>query len=229
MFVKANSLRIHRSRLFLALTIAFTWGPSLIAADAVTPGSVIAERPTLKCIGFRWPIEGDENRNAVVKVAYRQAAGGEFPDPGQDGAGIGIVERQRHQGPPIRPAGSGRREEVTERDDPGLARQEVELGCEPRLRKVEGPVARGGRAVGQDVVVRQDDSAGAPAREVRRHPRTDQCALPDALEHARNRGAQDRGPARREGCRAGRPSDTPSSFAFRSRETCNPAIRARRK
>jgi hypothetical protein len=42
------------------------------AADSVTPGKFIVERPTLICLGFEWQISGDENRNATVAVSYRK-------------------------------------------------------------------------------------------------------------------------------------------------------------
>src|SRR5262245_38619290 len=46
---------------------------SLFAADAVTPGKFVVERPTLICLGFEWQIAGDDNRNAAVEVSYRKA------------------------------------------------------------------------------------------------------------------------------------------------------------
>lgn len=49
-------------------------GPSTPAApNAITPGEVFEERPTLHCLGYRWYVSGDENRNAEVLVAYRKA------------------------------------------------------------------------------------------------------------------------------------------------------------
>jgi hypothetical protein len=42
------------------------------AADAVSPGKFVVERPTLICLGFEWQIAGDDNRNAVVDVSYRR-------------------------------------------------------------------------------------------------------------------------------------------------------------
>jgi hypothetical protein len=38
------------------------------ADDAVTPGELIVEPPTLICLGFQWQATGDENRNATVAV-----------------------------------------------------------------------------------------------------------------------------------------------------------------
>ncbi|HUQ95963.1 MAG TPA: hypothetical protein VM120_30070 [Bryobacteraceae bacterium] len=43
------------------------------AADAVSPGGFVVERPTLICLGFEWKIAGDDNRNAIVDVSYRKA------------------------------------------------------------------------------------------------------------------------------------------------------------
>jgi hypothetical protein len=40
--------------------------------DNVWPVAFIVEPPTLHCAGFQWKIEGDQNRNASVKVKYRK-------------------------------------------------------------------------------------------------------------------------------------------------------------
>src|SRR5436853_3629318 len=45
----------------------------LSAANAVTPGRFVVERPTLICLGFEWQIAGDDNRNATVAVSFRKA------------------------------------------------------------------------------------------------------------------------------------------------------------
>ena len=45
----------------------------LYAADAVTPGKFVVERPTLICLGFEWQISGDENRNSSVEVSFRKS------------------------------------------------------------------------------------------------------------------------------------------------------------
>ena len=42
------------------------------STDKTTAGEFIIEPPTLICAGFEWMIEGDENRNAVVSVAFRK-------------------------------------------------------------------------------------------------------------------------------------------------------------
>ena len=48
----------------------FDVGPEL---DRVVPGELLVDPPTLRCLGFRWYITGDSNRNAAVQVAYREA------------------------------------------------------------------------------------------------------------------------------------------------------------
>jgi len=42
--------------------------------DAVNPGKLIVERPTLICLGFEWPVSGDDNRNSTVEVSYRKTS-----------------------------------------------------------------------------------------------------------------------------------------------------------
>ncbi|MBI1896309.1 MAG: hypothetical protein HYS04_07200 [Acidobacteria bacterium] len=56
-------------RACLLVLIAFP----LLAADAVTAGRFIVERPTLINLGFEWHITGDDNRNAAVEVSYRES------------------------------------------------------------------------------------------------------------------------------------------------------------
>ncbi|WP_031495176.1 hypothetical protein [Bryobacter aggregatus] len=43
----------------------------LMAQNAITPGRFHVEHPTLRNLGFEWPIQGDANRNATVSVRYR--------------------------------------------------------------------------------------------------------------------------------------------------------------
>jgi hypothetical protein len=38
----------------------------------VNPGALVVDHPTLINLGFEWPIDGDENRNARVEVSYRK-------------------------------------------------------------------------------------------------------------------------------------------------------------
>jgi hypothetical protein len=42
------------------------------AQDAVTPGEFIIDPPTIENLGFRWYVDGDDNRNASVSVSYRR-------------------------------------------------------------------------------------------------------------------------------------------------------------
>jgi hypothetical protein len=51
---------------------------TLRAEDAVQAGQFRAERPTLLSLGFDWDISGDDNRNASVEVAYRQAGAAQW-------------------------------------------------------------------------------------------------------------------------------------------------------
>ncbi|MBK9167932.1 MAG: hypothetical protein IPM24_10755 [Bryobacterales bacterium] len=55
-----------------ALLLSLACALSMHGADAVTPGKLIVEPPTLINLGFHWYIDGDANRNATVDVRYRQ-------------------------------------------------------------------------------------------------------------------------------------------------------------
>src|ERR1039457_2947459 len=48
--------------------IAAAAGPAI----QTRPGELVIDPPTLINLGFEWPIEGDDNRNATVEVAYRR-------------------------------------------------------------------------------------------------------------------------------------------------------------
>jgi len=54
---------------FLLLCAGATGADSV---KKVKPGELFIEHPTLINLGFEWPIEGDENRNAKVEVSYRK-------------------------------------------------------------------------------------------------------------------------------------------------------------
>jgi len=66
---------MRHSLLVLSIVLlAATFMPRLAAAgDAAAPGELVPELPTLKCLGMRWTIAGDDNRNARVAVEYRRA------------------------------------------------------------------------------------------------------------------------------------------------------------
>lgn len=40
--------------------------------NAVTPGELAVDPPTLICLGFFWPVKGDDNLNAVVSTEFRR-------------------------------------------------------------------------------------------------------------------------------------------------------------
>lgn len=42
------------------------------ARDSSIPGVLTEELPTLRCLGVRWAVAGDANRNAAISVQYRQ-------------------------------------------------------------------------------------------------------------------------------------------------------------
>jgi hypothetical protein len=55
-----------------AQPLAQTGGQKSSPADAVTPGELVVEHPTLINLGFEWLIDGDANRNASVDVSFRK-------------------------------------------------------------------------------------------------------------------------------------------------------------
>jgi hypothetical protein len=52
------------------LSAFFTTSVAL-AANGTATGELIIDPPTLMALGFAWPIEGDNNRNAQVSITYR--------------------------------------------------------------------------------------------------------------------------------------------------------------
>ena len=60
------------TRWALRFTAALLAGSGCPAADAVAPGRLVTDPPTLENLGFRWYLEGDDNRNAAVTVSYRR-------------------------------------------------------------------------------------------------------------------------------------------------------------
>src|SRR5688572_6168163 len=52
--------------------LSIWWALPAAAADGTTAGELVVEPPTLLSLGFEWPIEGDDNRNATVAVSYRK-------------------------------------------------------------------------------------------------------------------------------------------------------------
>ena len=58
--------------LTLLCMAVFAWVRSAAADDAVSPGEVTVQPPTLICLGLEWRVAGDENGNATAAVAYRK-------------------------------------------------------------------------------------------------------------------------------------------------------------
>src|SRR5947208_16696771 len=63
-----------------AFVLSLITPPHLRSENAVHPGRVTVEPPTLICLGFEWDISGDDNRSALVEVAYRQSAASEWKE-----------------------------------------------------------------------------------------------------------------------------------------------------
>jgi hypothetical protein len=53
-------------------SISGAFSSAAAAQNAIMPGKFSVEPPTLMSLGFDWMISGDDNRNARVKVSYRQ-------------------------------------------------------------------------------------------------------------------------------------------------------------
>ena len=49
--------------------VGFEMGPKV---DEIIPKQFIIDPPTIENLGFRWYVEGDNNRNAKVEVAFRK-------------------------------------------------------------------------------------------------------------------------------------------------------------
>ena len=59
-------------KLAATLLLLLLTGSVARAADSTTTGDIIVDPPTLMALGFAWPIEGDDNRNARVSIVYRR-------------------------------------------------------------------------------------------------------------------------------------------------------------
>ena len=44
-----------------------------MAANSTVPGTLVTDPPTIMALGFSWEISGDDNRNCVVQLDYRQS------------------------------------------------------------------------------------------------------------------------------------------------------------
>ena len=71
-----------KRHLFMMMSLVFLFLLGLSTActvdkNKVKPGEFVIEPPTLIAHGFEWHIEGDDNRNAAVKVSYRKKGAGD--------------------------------------------------------------------------------------------------------------------------------------------------------
>ena len=62
-----------RTRLSSVIFTLLAAGGAALGGDAATAGKLTQELPTLKCLGVRWLVAGDDNHNARVGVKYRKA------------------------------------------------------------------------------------------------------------------------------------------------------------
>ena len=63
---------------FVAVCMLLAAGPAARAGDAAVAGKLVEELGTLKCLGVRWLVGGDDNRNARVQVEYRKAGNAQW-------------------------------------------------------------------------------------------------------------------------------------------------------
>lgn len=57
----------------MAVLLVFAMLGAAFAKDTAVPGQLVVQEPTLICLGFEWHIQGDDNENCRVEVAYREA------------------------------------------------------------------------------------------------------------------------------------------------------------
>ena len=77
-FLTAVRLKGERMKKYLSAVLSLLMISSIaVAADRVTTKELIIDPPTLMALGFAWPIQGDDNRNARGSINYRKK--GETP------------------------------------------------------------------------------------------------------------------------------------------------------
>jgi hypothetical protein len=67
-----HGFRLMRALAGASVFALFASGGAALAQNPVVSGAFNVERPTLKSLGLDWVIEGDDNRNASVALAYRK-------------------------------------------------------------------------------------------------------------------------------------------------------------
>lgn len=79
---KSKKLNLRRLNCYILYVVIFGMLAALVCkaegGDATTPGEFKIDPATLKCLGFRWYIGGDDNGNAEVEVAYRKKGASEW-------------------------------------------------------------------------------------------------------------------------------------------------------
>src|ERR1051325_6290243 len=76
--VSGNGLPQIVKRPALLVYVLLSGGQFAPAQNPIIPGKIFVERPTIHCLGFRWYVTGDDNRNAAVSVVYREKRGGKW-------------------------------------------------------------------------------------------------------------------------------------------------------
>ena len=87
----------------LAAALALCLAPAVLHAEnAARPGTLTEELPTLRCLGVRWLIAGDDNANATVAVEFRKTGDPEW----RKGLDLFRVETRGIRSPIRPPAGT---------------------------------------------------------------------------------------------------------------------------
>lgn len=103
---KANCIRVLSRVLRLVANIWVAAGVTVVpmvalAENAAESGKLMQEYPTLKCLGLRWLIGGDENQNCKVLVEYRKVGAKKW----KRGMDLFRVEREGMRKPTRPPEG----------------------------------------------------------------------------------------------------------------------------
>ena len=82
----------NRMYIYLLVIVTICSG-AVFAQNAVTPGTLAEDAPTVQCLGMYWEITGDANRDAACQVEYRRT--GDSGNPPKN-------YRARYCPPPVR-------------------------------------------------------------------------------------------------------------------------------
>ena len=79
---KSKHFNLRRLNCYILYVVIFGMLAALVCkaegGDATTSGEFKIDPATLKCLGFRWYIGGDDNGNAKVEAAYRKKGASEW-------------------------------------------------------------------------------------------------------------------------------------------------------